>query len=140
MSRQATHHLLLTQVEFEYVARTVPRHATNKARDPQASKKLKKALQDFADKVVQLPLPIEGTESNPLFRLETNRQDLRMLQEIAKQEHAAIVVKIIPGYHEKIEATPQPEERARLDGYLKRAHAHAAMLVALQNKIAGRIS
>lgn len=125
MARTPIHKLLVNQTEFDWIVKTVHRKA-GLAQKMEKNDRLKNVMAKFADKFATLPMP----NADGLYVVDTNRNEIRILQEIVKNEHAAVMTRIIPGYEEKMRGNDYYRP------YFERAIQHSLMLTDLSNKIA----
>lgn len=128
--RLSIHNIEVDVPEWEYIQKTVTRKSEHANKTPGTNSKIKSALAKFADK---LATPPELSTPNGLL-LITNRQDLRFLQEIVKNDHAVLLTKVIPGYAERVDRS-LGAARDRYGEYQKRAEQQANMLATLINKV-----
>ena len=129
MARPSTHKLLLTLPEYTWVEQTIRRKADRASEVKEA--RLKDVLSKFADKLTKPP---EKEQKTGKLLLQTNRNELRILHECVKNEHAALVATIIPGYQEKVDRATD-SERERLKAYLNSSTARSALLLGILNQI-----
>ncbi len=137
MSRPASHKLWLTVEEMAWVSKTITRVAViaEKNEDNKAlgiTKGERSAVIKFSDKLAKLPEEARATDGT--VSLNTSRVELRILQKLAKNEHAALLTKVIPGYMEKL-----AEDQKRIGAYLKASEERVTMIVGILNKIAERV-
>ncbi len=136
MAKPSTHRLLLSQEEFLYLQKNVPRHLQHvksiKEREPKNKELTKRFLDSVSALVDKLALPpeVQGSE----LILKSNRQDLRLLHDIVTVEHTATVTKVVPGYADRMS-----KDRETYEPYYKKSLERAAMLNGLLNKIKERI-
>lgn len=136
MSRPASHRILLTPDEMIWVTKTITRIAAILTRQPDnnelgITKGERSSVQKLSDKLANLP---KQTNFENLVELKSSRVELRILQKLAKNEHAALLTKVIPGYQEKLAEDPK-----RMKEYLAASEQRASQLVDLMNKIAERV-
>lgn len=132
MSKGSVHKLLVTLAELNWISATVAKKA-QLAQKPELKVKprLRDMLVKLNDKLTELPLPEpDGIH----YVLNTNRNEIKALKEMATNDHAALVATVIPGYDEKAKKAT-PEDRIRFLEYHNKAVTKAHMLNELRNKI-----
>lgn len=134
MPRKSSHKIFLTDKEFAWLQRVVPRHAKaleSKVGTDSTAKRLKEATEKLAEK---LALPPQGDLASNQLVFESNRQDLRIIQQIVRVEYEAVTTHVIPGYQERMAKDP-----SRYKQYLDASVAHSEMLLGLLNKVNERL-
>ncbi len=127
--RPSIHQVLLTDEQLDWVRGSVNR-AHERARRQDKAKRLEGALSNLCDKLLQVPPGPDGR-----LILETNRIELRFIEELATNEHAALIGVVVPGYQEKINKATELQERERLQAYLARSVNRSEFLLALVNQL-----
>lgn len=130
MARPSIHKLLLNYEELEWIVKQVNRKATL-AEKVTKDKKLKAIVLGFADKLAAPPQPEPGKPDS--YILNTNRHELRYLENLVGAAHAAFIATVIPGYDEK--ASKGGEHAAHFRAAHAEALETAIMLASLLNKI-----
>jgi hypothetical protein len=125
MSRRVKSAILTTVHEFDWIVRKVSRKAPLAAKSKEP--KLRKAVDMFNEKLGAMSpqLPLSGD-----IVIETNRNELRLLQAWIKTDLDALNGRVIPGYMERVN-----KDRAHYEKYLTASVAQAALLQGLLVKV-----
>lgn len=134
---KGNHKIAITSEELTWLQRMVPRHAKHlkikrEARDRQTSGRLVAASESLVAKMMT-PVFVDEQLPGGLIAINTNRQDLRILEQIVKAENDMLIKVLIPGYAEKM--TIDNKYRAYYDSSIERSK----MTAALFNKIKARL-
>ncbi len=136
MARNRTHQLLLSEAEFTWLQKVTPRHLKHiemkhEAGDKNVTKKRLSAMRALVEKL-SAP-PTETFEEKLVFA--SNRQDVRLLEEMVGVEYGALITRVIPNYAERL-----PADRSRYEPYHEAAIARSKLLLGLLNQIKERVS
>lgn len=126
--------LFVTMEQFDWAQKTVARKA-QQAASGDFTKQLKSAFQSLDEKLTMQPEP--APQLGRLI-LSTNRNELRILEKLAKEEHASLVTVVIPGYGERIEKNP--DNRPQYEEYQRAAIKRSEALVDLLNNVSRTLS
>jgi hypothetical protein len=129
MSRQAKGKLIVSTEQFEWVVRVIARRL--KRIDMVKSARLTDVVVRFHDKLMRM-ITDDKVKNSPVIVLPANRNELRVLQDIARAEYNGLVTTIVPGYMEKME-----KNAAFYEPYKVRAEKTAHMILDIVNKIEG---
>ena len=139
MPRKPLNHLFVTDEQYVWINATISRisHRITSV-GPKKPSKEQTACLAFYNKLLEQRMEYNHTVQK--YVVNTTRVEARILQKIAKDENAALVAKIIPGYLARIGNEANEEARVRLTAYKDKATQRAAMLVDLINTINQRLN
>ncbi len=124
--KPSKHRLTASMNELSWIRKTIQRRTDVANKNSKVPAKLKALFNKLNDKLTDEP---EVTPTGQ-YIINSNRNELRILQEVAKNEHAAIVTTVIPAYQERSLKDPE-----RYNAYVDRALAQADTLATILNKI-----
>ena len=125
MARPSKSKLLITQEQYEWMLREIGQRA-QMASEGDFRKALKR---DFAEFDERLSTPPEVEPATGMLILNTNRNDLRILERLLTESIKLLADEIVPGYTERM--TQKPEEAARYGKYRDAAESRQRMLESL---------
>ena len=126
VAKQSRHRLIVNAAQLEWVRKTTRRKA-DLAKRLESNKKLRAHIVELAEKMAAEPEEGGGWATHIL---NTNRKDLRTLQQMAKSEHAMLITTIIPGYEERVR-----KDETTYRSYYNNALSRSHMLNKLLNNI-----